>query len=169
MARLVLPTYTVVRDTREKVGYGWSFGKTTNTKRRPPNCSGTIITKLDTGDYSIEGYEDILAIERKEGFTELWSNYTTRARFEEEMGRMSEIKHSYILIESHLDSDILTLSPPQFSTKVPGKALIRWLLFLGIKYGVKIIPVGNCGKKMAQFIIEEVIRHEKDRWVSNGS
>jgi len=169
MARLILPNYTVIRDTREKRGFGWEFYEHTYDKRRPPNCAGMIVEKLETGDYSLVGYEDILAIERKEDFGEIWMNYGNRQRFEEEMERMSKIKHAYILIESQLTPDTLDLSPPQFSTKAPGKAMVRWLLSLGIKYGVNIMTVGQCGRKIAQLIFEEVVRAEKDRWIPQAN
>ena len=55
MPRLVLPRYTVVRDTREKPGYGWSWEEHTHSKRRPPNCDGTVTKTLKTGDYSLIG------------------------------------------------------------------------------------------------------------------
>jgi len=63
-----------------------------------------------------------------------------------------------------LTPDILELSPPQFTKGVPGKSLVRWLTYLSIKYGVNIIPVGSCGRKVAQMIFEEVVRAEKNRW-----
>ncbi len=167
MPQLCLPRYVVIRDTREKDGYGWVFDQH-DKERRPPNCDGTVCQKLETGDYSLVGYEDILSIERKEDFGELWSNLSNRKRIEEEMNRMSTIKYSYILIESQLTPDHFNLSPPQYIRGMPGKALIRWIISLGVKYGVGIIPVGQCGKRVAQLIFEEVVRKEKDRWIFNG-
>ncbi|UCG02439.1 MAG: ERCC4 domain-containing protein [Candidatus Heimdallarchaeota archaeon] len=169
MPRLVLPTYTVIRDTREQKGHGWWFNEHA-PDYRPPRCKGTIIDTIETGDYSIVGYTDILAIERKFGFSELWGNYSKNKRqlFEEEMDRMSKIKYSYVIIESSFNPDIMELSPPQFSKNVPGKSLIRWLMSLSVKYGVHIIPVGSCGQKIAQMIFEEVIRKEKGRWIQKS-
>lgn len=166
MSRLVLPSYTVIRDTREQEGHGWTFDAHIPS-RRPPRCEGMIIDTLQTGDYSLVGYTDILAIERKANFAELWVNYSSKNRpaFEAEMERMTHIRHSYIIIESSLNPDIMELSPPQFSKGVPGKSLIRWLMYLSVKYGVHIIPAGACGRKMAQMVCEEVVRAEKDRWV----
>lgn len=166
MSRLVLPTYTVIRDTREQRGHGWYFDAHT-PDRRPPRCEGTIVDTLQTGDYSLVGYTDILAIERKTDFSELWGNYSSKKRpaFETEMERMSSIKHAYILIESSFTPDIMELSPPQFAKGVPGKSLVRWLMYLTAKYDVKIIPAGSCGWRIAQMICEEVVRVEKERWV----
>lgn len=170
MPRLILPTYTVIRDTREQEGHGWSFNAHV-PDRRPPRCDGTIVETLQTGDYSLVGYTDILAIERKFAFSELWINYSAAKRpvFEKEMERMSHIKHAYIIIESLFTPDIMELSPPQFTKGVPGKSLVRWLMHLSAKYGVKIIPAGACGRKITQMIFEEVVRIEKDRWTTRES
>lgn len=164
--RLILPVYTVIRDTREQRNYGWIFDPHP-LDHRSPRCEGMIVETLETGDYSLKGYTDILAIERKANFSELWINYSSKKRpaFEAEMERMSEIKHSYVIIESLLTPDIMELSPPQFTKGVPGKSLVRWLTYLSVKYDVHIIPAGACGYKIAQMICEEVVRIEKDRWV----
>jgi len=169
MSKLVLPTYTVVRDTREQLGHGWTFDAHL-PERRAPRCAGTVVDTLETGDYSLVGYTDILAIERKCGFAELWVNYSSKRRiaFENEMGRMSQLKYAYIIVESSITPDTLDLSPPQFTKGVPGTSLVRWLMSLTIKYGVQFIPAGQCGRKIAQLIFEEVVRVERDRWVSKG-
>ncbi len=166
MPRLILPSYTVIRDTREQKGHGWSFDPHV-PDRRPPRCDGTTTQKLDTGDYSLVGYTDILAIERKADFAELWGNYNSKNKpaFEAEMERMSQLKYRYIIVESLFTPDIMELSPPQFSKGVPGKSMIRWLMHLSAKHGISIIPAGACGRKIAQMIFEEVVRIEKARWV----
>lgn len=170
MPRLILPTYTIIRDTREQDGHGWTFDAHV-PDRRPPRCDGTIVETLQTGDYSLVGYTDILSIERKTNFSELWGNYSSQKRpaFESEMERMSVIKYPYIIVESLFTPDIMELSPPQFSKGVPGKSLVRWLMHLTVKYGIRIIPAGACGRKIAQMICEEVVRFEKDRWVYQES
>ena len=170
MPRLILPTYTVIRDTREQKDHGWTFNAHVPT-RRPPKCDGMIIDTLQTGDYSLVGYTDILTIERKADFAELWGNYSSKKRpaFESEMERMSAIKYSYIIIESLFTPDIMELSPPQFVKGVPGKSFVRWLMYISVKYGVHIIPAGACGCKIAQMICEEVVRVEKDRWINQES
>jgi len=163
MPRMILPSYTVVRDTREKEGFGWIYEKQQDTKK-PPRCNGTIVQKLDTGDYSVVGYEDLICIERKDDYAELWVNYSQRATFEQEMERMTKIKYRYVLIESTLTKDHMDLSPSQFTRSVPGKALISWLAGISAKYNVHIIPVGSCGKAYAQLLFQNILKMEKDRW-----
>lgn len=165
MGRLILPSYTVVRDTREQEGHGWYF-KPHDPKHRPPRCEGMVIQQLVSGDYSALGYEDILTIERKEDVCELWGNYAERERFVEELERMLPLKYRYLLIESSLVPELMELSPPQFKTGVPGKSLIRWLTEITARFDVHMMFIGQCGHRMCRMIIEEVIRMEKDRWLS---
>ena len=164
MPRLVLPQYTVVRDTRDKDGHGWTFDRSHSAKR-PPLCAGMVEATLGTGDYSMLGYEDIFTIERKQDFGELWGNYGERKRFESEMERMLSIKHRFIVIESTITPDTFNLSPPQYTRGVPGKALTGWLAGLMVEYHVPILFAGQCGKRISQQIMESVVRLEKDRWV----
>ena len=163
MSRLVLPSYTVIRDTRDKIGYGWEF-KAHKEDRRPPRCLGMVTETLSTGDYSLVNYTDILSIERKFNYSELWVNYGKKSLFEEECERLCHFKYKYVLIETQLTTDTFSLSPPQFSKGVPGHALIGWLCGLSIKFGINIIPVGSTGKQYCQLIFENVVRLEKDRW-----
>ena len=72
------------------------------------------------------------------------------------------------MIESALTSDHFNLSPPQYKRGVPGKALIKWIFSVGIKYNVNIVPVSECGKSVARVIFEEVVRKEKNRWILSG-
>ncbi len=164
MPRLRLPSYTVIRDTREQDGYGWTFQEHSE-KVRPPRCVGQVRKKLDTGDYSLLGYEDIVSVERKADMAEVWMNYlSSRNRFEAEMARLSEIKYSMVIIESLLVNEILELSPPQVRTAVPGKSVVRWLHHLSAKFRVPIYWAGNMGKLRTRYFFEEIIRLEKDRW-----
>lgn len=61
---------------------------------------------LKTGDYSIKGFEDVIAIERK-SMDDLFgtlANKTRRARFEREIDRMLDMKWCGLLIEGKEDS-----------------------------------------------------------------
>ena len=113
MSRLVKPDYVVVRDTREKAGMGWKFSEDPSTKKGV-KCIGMVIETLKDGDYTLVGYEDLVAIERKFGYAELWGNYIgERKEFEKKMERLGALKYPFLLIEGQLTPDILALSPPQ--------------------------------------------------------
>jgi hypothetical protein len=89
--------YTVIRDTREKVGQGWLFPAS-------KSCTGTQVRKLDTGDYTLLGYESTLCVERKGTVKEFASNLH-QARFKAELERMKEYPIAVVILEfpfSHL-------------------------------------------------------------------
>ncbi len=87
-------TFTIIQDSREQAGYGPLFSSPWNV--------GTI----KTGDYSIVGYEDQVAIERK-SLPDLVGSLTRgRARFIRELERASAYERFYVVIEADA-SDIL--------------------------------------------------------------
>jgi len=165
MPRLVIPSYTVIRDTREKENHGWEFSPS-NARKRPPLCLGQIDQKLDTGDYSIQNYTHLLCIERKSGLSELWNNYLNdQDRILDEFIRMKDIKYRYVLVETDLTREAFELSPSQVRTHVPGKAVIDWIMQLGAEYSVPIMFVGQCGKQISKIIFDMIIKREKSLWL----
>ena len=92
--------FTIIVDTREQKPWSFSHHVTANHK-------------LDTGDYSIEGLEHILSIERKRNVAEFANNITER-RFKDVIDRLSKIPHSFILFEFDFDK---IMSFPVFSFK----------------------------------------------------
>ncbi|MFA5758804.1 MAG: ERCC4 domain-containing protein [Clostridia bacterium] len=155
-----LPSYTVIRDTREQQDHGWIFEP---EEKVGGKCQilGTKIEKLDAGDYSVVGLEDKVVIERKNGFGELFTNMTPKAnkvRFENEMARMVNIPHKYILIESCLNKDILTLGIPQHSYGPPCSKVMEWLIELGLNYNIHVMFTGDAGKRVARRIFAQAAR-----------
>ena len=85
--------FTIIVDTREQLP--WDFEENTIAKE-----------KLDTGDYSVKGLEDILCIERKRSVSEIANNLTEK-RFDDVLSRMSKYKFAFLLLEFSVD-DILS-------------------------------------------------------------
>lgn len=81
--------FTVIIDTREQIP--WEFELHTTSKK-----------KLDTGDYSIEGYESIFTIERKKSVSEIATNIS-ESRFKDVLNRLGQIPHSFMLMEFSID------------------------------------------------------------------
>ena len=83
--------FVVIQDTREK--NGWNFDIY-------DSCIGTLSKGLKTGDYTIEGREDFLIIERKATTAELALNLgKKRVQFEAELERMMSFQYPYIICE----------------------------------------------------------------------
>jgi len=89
--------FTIIRDTREQTGWNWISSD---------RCTGTVVTKLDTGDYSIQGLEDRLCIERKKSVAEFATNITEK-RFWKELERTRDYSYSFLICEFDMyDIDI---------------------------------------------------------------
>ena len=144
--------FTIIIDTREQ--HPWEFPYHSKANR-----------KLDTGDYSIEGLENILCIERKNGMAEI-ANNMTEPRFKDVIERMKTFKHSYILIEC----DYEQMMHYPIGSDVPKKAwskikispafILKFLTELSVHHNIHIIFCGNpqWAEKTALSIMKRVYK-----------
>lgn len=120
--------FCILRDSREKKGSGWNF-------RSSANCSGMITRKLETGDYSLLHYENLIMIERKT-IGDLWGTLTHgRDRFMREMDRAKEYPVRFLIIEGTL-ADI---NAGFRYSKVRPEFILASLTSLQIKYNIHVI------------------------------
>ncbi len=118
---IVVADFTIVIDGREKAP--WQF-KSINANRGGRNHKVVVKTKykhLVTGDYSIEGYEDKIAIERKSKEDAYGTFGGGREQFERELGRLQKMDLAAVIIESEW-SDLM-LYPPARSKMRPRSVL----------------------------------------------
>jgi ERCC4-type nuclease len=79
----------IIVDTREKYPLTFSWFSVE-----------TISKKLDTGDYTLDGHENELCIDRKASISELYTNmFKDYIRFKKELERMGPFKEKYIVCE----------------------------------------------------------------------
>lgn len=92
--------YTVVRDSREHDGNGYVF-------YHRKKCAGMVEKKLQIGDYSIQGLEKVLAIERKGSLTELIKNmYVEKEQWIKRLTALSSLQYPFLILDfppSHID------------------------------------------------------------------
>lgn len=126
--------FTIIVDTREQMP--WEFGFHTTSKK-----------KLDTGDYSIEGFESIFTIERKRSVSEI-ANNITEPRFKDVLERMGQIPHSFMLMEFDL-SDIYSFPigsdvPKKLWDKlrISGNYIMKYLVQAQLNYNIHILFCG---------------------------
>lgn len=127
--------FTIIIDTREQKPWEFPYHVTANKK-------------LDTGDYSIEGLENIICIERKNSISEI-ANNIRETRFKDLLERMKSYKHAFILIESDFEdlmhypigSDIPKEKWKYI--KITPNFILKFLLEISIKYNVHVIFCGN--------------------------
>ena len=145
-------SFKVIKDTREQEGYYFSEYGT---------CSGMVERKLDTGDYSIEGLEDLICIERKGCAEELAQNLGQKKHaFLNEIERMKEIPHRFIVLEFSLE-DLVEFPEnsriPESQKKklrISGKYMLKCLMEFQIWYDTKIL---FCGDKNNAFLVTNSI------------
>lgn len=132
----------IIKDTREQNGYVFED-------------HNVIVRKLETGDYSLENFESIITIERKQLF-ELYGNFgKDRERFLKEIERMRNIPYKFLIIEGNLDK---FLEGNKFS-KLSTKCLVGSLISLIFKHNIHIVFAGN--KELAENITMNILRKAK--------
>ena len=108
------PLPTIVIDTREQLPYMFrQFGADTETRG------------LRTGDYSIAGYEDYFAIERKMPGDLLGCMTRERKRFERELQRLSDMDYAAVMVECDL-LDLVTIHRGGMNPKSLIATLVAW-------------------------------------------
>jgi ERCC4-type nuclease len=121
----------------------------------------TASKNLYTGDYTVEGLEDILCIERKSCVTEIANNITTK-RFTNELERMTKFPQRYLILEfdyGHIDSFPQNTNIPSFlknKIRVKGPFIIKFLSQIMTKYDIKVIPCTN--REYAEYIAHSIMK-----------
>lgn len=147
MAYKVAPPFIVIKDTREQDGYYFSAFNT---------CAGMIEHKLDTGDYTIQGLEDKVCIERKGCVEELAVNLGQKKyAFLNEIDRMKTFPHKFLILEFSLE-DLLKFPDEtripvknKASLKITGKYMIKCLMEFALYNNVQVL---FCGDKHNAFL-----------------
>jgi hypothetical protein len=147
--------YTVLRDTREKDGFGWKFNPSVW-------CLGTEERKLDTGDYTLEGLEDRFVIERKADTSEFSKN-VMEARFVRELERLNDYDYPFIVLEFSMQ-DILDfpanskIPPYKWSRlKVTNQMMLAKLMEFQVKFRARWILAGaGNGHRVASCLMKRI-------------
>jgi len=115
--------YKIVVDTREQL---------------PLWKTKTVKKKLDVGDYSIEGYEDRISIERK-SLPDLFGTLGKgHKRFKKELGRAEKLDYFAIVIDGSYTKCVTKDFPGSYHSKMRGYVITAILFTLHIKYGINI-------------------------------
>jgi hypothetical protein len=157
------PKYKVIKDTREQDG--WFFSPY-------DKCSGMEVGTLHTGDYTLEGFEDVVCIERKASVSEVAINLgKKKSTFYKEIERMRDFHFRYILLEfsasdlidypnsllkTEEDKDIYKrykdgeIELPNFKrfqvvkqTKITGRYLLKAFMEISLHYDVNVMFCDN--------------------------
>jgi ERCC4-type nuclease len=156
--------FTIIKDTREKQGYTFEASRT-----KYHVCKGMVVRKLDTGDYSVEGLEDKVCVERKASVVELANNVgVSRRRFDAEIERMKEFPHRFLILEFSL-TDLMDFPEgsdvPEKEIKklrITNKYMLRYLMELQINHGVNVIFCDS--KKNAKWTVLSILKRINEKY-----
>jgi DNA excision repair protein ERCC-4 len=140
----------IIQDTREQTPYSFSC------ITPPPMVE---VATLRTGDYSLKGYEDQIAIERK-NLADCYGTFGQgRARFQRELERAINFKFFAVVIEA--DFHTIVKRPPARSRLIP-KTVISSIAAWSQRYGVHFwtVPDREFGERWTYRLLE---RFHRDR------
>jgi ERCC4-type nuclease len=150
------PDFTIIVDTREQ--QPWSFDHYTKAK-----------TKLDAGDYSIQGLQHLLGIERKKSVNEI-ANNIIESRFKDAIARLAQLKYSFLLLEFDI-KDVLhypigSSLPRKLwdKVKISPAFLMKHVLDWQLVHNINVIFCGDSdsAERTAENILKKIYYLEKD-------
>lgn len=131
---------TIIQDSREQMPLSFP-------------CAKIEINTLDTGDYSLKGWENQIAIERKSLPDLLHSLGQERERFFREIMRLKGFEYSALIIEAGLNE----LYSGQWRCQITPQSVIGSLQSISIKYGVNVFWAEN--RTLSAQWVEGILYH----------
>jgi ERCC4-type nuclease len=113
----------IVIDRREQLPYAFAGQR-------------TVVRKLDAGDYSLEGYEVQIAVERKSKADAWGCVGKGRGRFERSLERLRRVERPFVVIECNLDE---FAKPPPYVQRITPATAVHSYWSWQIKYGVNVV------------------------------
>jgi len=109
--------------------------------------------RLKVGDYTIEGYEDKIAIEKKSGIVELINNLSgrDRPRFKKFLEKLSQYPIRCIVVEdsfSHTDMAFRACPKSHLSPA----SIYYWLSVITVEYKIPVLFIGKSRPQREEFL-----------------
>ena len=122
--------YTILVDSREQLPYEFANMQCSNGKTAW--AIATVVRGLPSGDYTFDGLEHEVVVERK-SLSDLYGSLGKkgRDRFKAEFVRMNELKFAAVVIEAEL-ADVFLNKPPY--SRLSPKSVIRTYLAWSQRY-----------------------------------
>lgn len=137
----------IVIDTREQRPFSFKLSS---------NVTGIIRKKLPAGDYSIEGYENNIALERKSSADLFQTMGKEHKRFKKEIERAANYDYFAIIVEDTFSKVIDKEFENSHYCNMLGDTIIQICYTLKMKYGVDIIFCD--GRQEATSICRHIFR-----------
>ncbi len=123
--------FRIIIDTREQAPYGFA-------------CA-TLRRKLDAGDYSVDGQDRLVAVERKSLKDFVTTVIHDFARFAAELEKLAKLPAACVVVEADLDHVLRGLAVADCRGASP-ESILGAAIHVGLRYGV---PVFWCGSRQA--------------------
>lgn len=146
-------TLTIVIDSREQQPYHFDLP--------------TTVAGLKVGDYSLAGFEDRIAIERKTVDDLITCLSSGRDRFERELERGRDLDYFALVIEA----DLKSLAGGEYRSRMNPESVIQSLLTFSVRYRLPIFFVGDrqTGQRVTESLLSkyarETIRNRNLHWI----
>lgn len=139
------PAFVVAVDTREQRPYRFPLSE---------------VKTLATGDYSIIGLEDRVAIERKTKEDAYSSLGQGRPRFERELQRLSRFDYAAIVIEASLPEFLQAPAFSRMNPKAAAASIVAW----SVRYRVCVFFAGDRrhGNALTRQLLEKFWRYHSN-------
>ena len=121
-------------------------------EQRPWPIPGAIRKGLKTGDYSVEGYEDSICLERKSLNDLVGSMTKGRARFLREVRRMRDYRFKCIVVEA----TVREVMEGQYFSRTNPNSILGSVVSLCIRHNVQVHFAGD--RQMAQVFSERWLK-----------
>ncbi len=142
--------FIVAVDSREQAPF--AFRAVTGDRGRVLEVV-TCVEGLKTGDYSISGLEDAIAVERKSKADLYGTVGRGRARFERELSRLAAMEAPAIVLEC----DLSALLHPPARSRVHPSSVLNSLIAWSVRHR---IPVWPCpGRRFAELLTYRLLHH----------
>lgn len=143
----------IICDTREQAPYAFAGQK----------YAGTVVeaATLQTGDYSLAGLTDHIALERK-SLADLTGTLTRgRERFQRECERGRGLDYFGLVIEASMED----VARHRYQSQMTPQSLLQTLAAWSIRYGLHIHWCGNRagGEYMVFSLLQKYLREQETR------
>ena len=146
----------IIQDTREKTP--WAFAEDQDV----------IVCKLDVGDYSVEGLEYKLCVERKASVGELANNIGQK-RFHREIDKMADYELKFLVLEFNVDDVLMYPVGSDIPKKVWGKLrintkyIMKYLSDLQVHKGIHVVFAGDADN--ATYIGWNIMKRAYEKYI----
>lgn len=146
----VMCPFTIIIDSREQSAFDFRQ----LTEKGKPLVVGTERKGLKTGDYSVKGFEEMFAVERKELGDLFNCMGSDRERFERQLERLNKLQGAWVMIEGGWDR----ILRGHAHSKMNPKSVVGSILAYQADYFPNVHWITAPGKWVAEQLTFNILR-----------